>query len=289
MQQLRFTMKAARFHGKGDIRIEDIPQPEPPPDKVLIEISWCGICGTDLHEYILGPLVIPGEANPHALTGERMPVVLGHEFTGYVVKTAEGSSLRLGQAVMIDPRLSCSDCYACRSSKPKIDNLCKNFGFLGLSGGGGGFSEFVAVDPKMCYPLPDKAKMDEAALIEPLCVGRHGLTASGIEDFSNLAVLVVGGGPIGLSTLWNLRAVRTRLTIVSEPAEVRRQHTADLADHVFSPADVAIGDECRKLTGGGGVDIVFDCAGIPAGLDTALDALKPRGTYVNVAGWEKPV
>lgn len=141
----------------------------------------------------------------------------------------------------------------------------------------------------MCYALPDSVKTDEAALIEPLCVARHGLSVSGIDDFSNLTVLVIGGGPIGISTLWNLRALKAKTLIVSEPTEVRQAHTKDLANHVFSPMKVDIGSECRKLTDGVGVDIVFDCAGIPAGMKAGIDALKPRGDYINLAAWEQPV
>ena len=70
-------MKAARFHGRSDIRIDDIPKPIPNDDEVLIEIEWCGICGTDLHEFTMGPYMIPTPDRPHVLTGGTMPVVLG--------------------------------------------------------------------------------------------------------------------------------------------------------------------------------------------------------------------
>lgn len=80
----------------------------------------------------------------------------------------------------------------------------------------------MAVDARMCYHIPDTVKnLDQVALIEPLCVGRHALPASGIDDFSELTVLVVGGGPIGLSVLWNLRAVGVKSAIVSEPTKIR--------------------------------------------------------------------
>lgn len=111
-------MKAARFHGKGDIRIEDIEKPEPTDGKVLIEIEWCGICGTDLHEYTMGPLACPRKDRPHPVTGETIPVTLGHEFAGRVVSETSGSSLKAGQKVMIDPRYTCQSWYVapcCRS------------------------------------------------------------------------------------------------------------------------------------------------------------------------------
>lgn len=223
---------------------------------------------------------------PHPVTGEHLPVVLGHEFSGRIAKTAVGSDLKLGEKIMVDPRINCQSCYPCRSN---IEQLCHTWGFVGLSGHGGGFSEFVAVSPRMCYRLPESVNMDEAALIEPLSVGRHALPASGIKDFSDLTVLVVGAGPIGISVLWNLRAVGVKSMIVSEPTKLRQEQTKDLADEVFSPLEVSIADECRKLTDDMGVDVVFDCAGIPAGMRAGMDALRPRGIYVNVAGWEQPV
>ncbi|CZT17987.1 related to threonine dehydrogenase and related Zn-dependent dehydrogenases [Ramularia collo-cygni] len=278
-------MRAARFHGAGDIRVEDVPVPEAKAGEVLIEVEWCGICGTDLHEYLIGPLVVNRKEKPHTITGAHVPVILGHEFCGRIVKTAEGSDLKLGQAVMVDPRINCKSCHSCASG---IDNLCGEWGFLGLNGNSGGFSEYAAVEPKMCYPLPDDVNMDEASLIEPLCVGRHALAVTSIKDYSKLSVLVLGGGPIGLSVIWNLRAVGVDKIIVSEPSKLRQEHTRDLADHVLDPITDNIGEGCRFLTSGLGVDVVFDCAGVPAGLEAGMDAARTRATYVNVAGWEKP-
>jgi threonine dehydrogenase-like Zn-dependent dehydrogenase len=211
---------------------------------------------------------------------------MGHEFSGRVVQTSPSSTLQLNQKVMIDPRINCKSCPQCTHG---IGNLCSSWGFLGLHGTSGGFSEFAAVDAWMCYPLPESVNLDEAALIEPLCVARHALAVAGVGDFAGKTVLVLGGGPIGIAVLWNLRAVGVGMLIVSEPTVLRQEHTRDLASHVFNPMEVNVAEECRKLTDGVGVDVVFDCAGIPAGLSTGMDALRARGTYVNVAGWEKPV
>lgn len=192
----------------------------------------------------------------------------------------------LEQAVMVDPRINCKSCHICTDG---IENICTQWGFLGLNGKSGGFSEFAAVESKMCYPLPDNVNMDEASLIEPLSVGRHALSVAKIDDYSQLSALVLGGGPIGLSVIWNLRAVGIKTLIVSEPSKLRQDHTRELADHVLNPVNVNIGDKCRELTGGLGVDIIFDCAGIPAGLEAGIDAARARATYVSVAGWEQPV
>ena len=191
-------MRAARFYNKFDVRVEDVPIPEPKDGEVLVDIAWGGICGTDLHEYVIGPLVIPTKERPNQFTGDSLPVTLGHEFCGHVTsvpdgaKGADGTPLREGQPVMVDPRLNCRSCFSCNDGST---NLCSKWAFLGLAGGGGGFSETVAVQPHMCYPLPEDMPLDQAVLIEPLAVGRHAIVKTGLplEDFKDLSFLVVGG------------------------------------------------------------------------------------------------
>ncbi|KAK5124856.1 hypothetical protein LTR85_001046 [Meristemomyces frigidus] len=284
-------MRAARFYAAGDIRIEDIPEPVPKDGEVLIDVEWGGICGTDLHEYLIGPFMIPTNERPHPLTGESAPITLCHEFCGRLskvpagAKSADGQELKEGMAVMVDPRLNCRTCFSCTDH---ASNICARMGFRGLSGGGGGFAEMVAVPPHVCYPLPDGVELADAALIEPLAVGRHALTASGVTDWSKLSVLVVGGGPVGLSVLFNLRAAGAHDVFLSEPTAKRQDQCQKLSSRVLDPTQVKVPDECRKLTKDEGVDVVFDCAGITPGMHDGSAALRPKGTYVNVAGWETP-
>lgn len=284
-------MRAAQFYAAGDIRIEDVPEPIPKDGEVIVDVEWGGICGSDLHEYLIGPVVIPTKDNPHPLTGESLPITLCHEFCGRLsnvpagTKSAEGEELKEGMAVMVDPRLNCRTCFSCTDH---ATHLCAKWGFRGLSGDGGGFAERVAVLPHMVYPLPDSVKLEDAALIEPLAVGRHALTVSGITDWSKLTILVVGGGPVGLSVLFNLRAAGAHRVFLSEPTAKRQNQCRSLSDQVFDPTKVKVPVECRKLTQDEGVDVVFDCAGITPGMHDGMDALRPKGTYVNVALWETP-
>src|SRR5690242_2182546 len=83
-------MKAARWHARRDVRIEEVPEPEPGPGQVKVRVDWCGICGTDLHEYIEGPMFTA--ATPHPLTGYGAPVIIGHEFAGEIVETGPSVS-----------------------------------------------------------------------------------------------------------------------------------------------------------------------------------------------------
>lgn len=289
-------IKAARFYAHHDIRIESLPGPKPKENEALVDINWCGICGTDLHEYNLGPLAIPKPDHPHSLTGDHVPVTLGHEFCGYVrdvpagLKDANGTELKDGMPVMVDPRLNCASCHSCGSG---ASNVCGQWGFLGLSGGsgGGGFSETAAVRADMLYALPQAIRLDHAALIEPLAVGRHALTASGIptDAWKDLSVLVIGGGPVGFATLCNLRAMGCKEVFVSEPTAHRQQQCQPWAKTMLNPMTQKVPDECRTATkNNAGVDVVFDCAGITPGMRDGFSALRPKGTFVNVAGWETP-
>jgi (R,R)-butanediol dehydrogenase/meso-butanediol dehydrogenase/diacetyl reductase len=134
-------MKAAFYYGEGDIRVEDIKPDELGSNDVRIETSACGICGTDLHEYVTGPIYTPAE--PHPLTGASLPVRLGHEFGGTVTETGDDvTDLEVGDTVAVNPMLACNECRYCQEGK---GNLCEKSGALGLSAHVGGFSESVVV------------------------------------------------------------------------------------------------------------------------------------------------
>ncbi|KAF2463060.1 threonine dehydrogenase [Lindgomyces ingoldianus] len=279
-------MKAAQFFGARDVRVQDVPKPEPKENEALVAIEWCGICGSDLHEYLLGPLIIPRKERPHPLTGEYLPTTLGHEFCGRIVSAPNGSNLSPGQPVMVDPRIYCSNCSRCNETST---NACASWGFKGYSGSGGGFSELIAIDVKLCYPLPHSVDLTLAALIEPLAVAWHAVELAGVTDWSCTSVLILGGGPVGIAHIYVLRAKGCKQIFVSEPTSTRAAQNKELANQVLNPIKEKIGDRCREFTSGEGVDVVFDCAGIQKGMDAGMDALRYKGTYMNVAGWETPM
>lgn len=281
-------MKAARFYNHHDIRIEDIPVPEVAPGTVLIDVEWCGICGTDLHEYLIGPAFISKKERPHPLTGEHVPVTLGHEFCGRIRQLPDGYTgpLKAGQPVMADPRIVCRGCSHCTQVPA---NCCQQIGFVGLSGRGGGLSEAVVVGEEMCYALPEDVDLRLVALIEPLVVARHAVRVSGFDDFTKLNVLILGGGPIGQAVALDLTVLGVNSMIVSEPTELRRKQLEKLVDHVIDSKTEDVPAKCHELTGGRGVDVVFDCAGVTPAMTAGFGALKASGTYVNAAGWETAV
>ena len=159
---------------------------------------------------------------------------MGHEFCGRIISAPEGSNLSAGQAVMVDPRIYCGSCSRCKTTHT---NGCHSWGFKGLSGSGGGFSEVVAIDSKMCYPLPDSVDLSLAALIEPLAVAWHAVEISGVSDWATKSVLILGGGPVGIAHIYVLRALGCRQLYVSEPTSTRAAQNKQIADHVFDPRD----------------------------------------------------
>lgn len=272
------TMRAARCYGVKDIRLEQVPVPEVGAGECLVEVEWCGICGSDLHVYLEGSMMAAAVGG----TG----LILGHEFCGRVKTVPEGSRLQVGQAVMVDPHYFCQRCPSCAAGN---DHLCRELAFLGGGvKGGGGLSEFVAVKEAHCLPLPDQVSLEFAAVIEPLVVAHHAAKAAGL-GLRGKNVLVVGGGPIGLAMVSVLRAQGVSKILLSEPTSTRMQQAKDLVDRVINPIAEKVGEVCRELTDGLGVDVAFDCAGVQPGLEAAVDALKHGGSIVNLAVWEKPV
>ncbi|THX66402.1 GroES-like protein [Aureobasidium pullulans] len=284
-------MRAARYYGKEDVRIENTPRPQLSPGQILIKPSHVGICGTDLHEYIAGPTFAPLE--PHAVTRETIPIGMGHEFSGTVLEVGpdvpNAEMFKKGQKCAIQPTIYCQSCGACGNG---VENACANGGFIGLSGGGGGLSEAVAVPWDAVLPLPDNVELDTGALVEPLSVAWHAVAASPLLEIGakNASVLVLGGGPIGLAVVQVLVAHGTKKIIMSEIAAQRQAFAREFgAHHVLAPNVYDVVGISRELCHGEGPDIVFDCAGVPASFESACKAIKARGTVVNVAIWEKPV
>ncbi|WP_407709154.1 2,3-butanediol dehydrogenase [Arthrobacter nitrophenolicus] len=277
-------MKAARFHGREDVRIEDIPEPELRAGAVKIDVAWCGICGSDLHEYLEGPIFVPAPGHPHPLSHEEAPVTMGHEFSGTISQVGEGvDGLAVGDNVVVEPYFVDGTCDMCQAGSY---HLCRQMGFIGLSGGGGGLSETIVVDKRWVHPIGD-IPLDEAALIEPLSVAHHAVERSGVE--AGDVALVGGSGPIGLLTAAVLKGLGVT-TIVSELSQARKEKatSSGVADHVLDPSREDVPARVLELTGGRGADVAFECAGVNAVLDTMLDAVRPGGVVVNVAIWGAP-
>ncbi|KAF2703492.1 GroES-like protein [Pleomassaria siparia CBS 279.74] len=276
-------MRAARYYGEKDIRIESVDEDACGEGQVRIAPAFVGICGTDLHEYLGGPTFAP--VTPHPLTQDTIPITLGHEFSGIITEVGKGVTFSVGQRVVVQPTISCGTCFACKNN---AENVCYQGGFIGLSGGGGGLSDSVVVPEKSVLKLPDNIPLDVGALVEPLSVAWHAISAAPLTPDST--VLVLGGGPIGLAIVQCLRALKTKMIIMSEVSKSRQNFAREFgAHHIIDPLSSDSVAISRKLSGGNGPDFVFDCAGVPASIITACQAVRAKGTVVNVAIWEKQI
>jgi (R,R)-butanediol dehydrogenase / meso-butanediol dehydrogenase / diacetyl reductase len=279
-------MKAAMYYGKEDIRIEEVEEPTVRPGTVKIKPAFNGICGSDLHLFHDGPMPpAPSAEQPHPLSGETLPVVLGHEFSGVVEELGEGvEGLAVGDSVVVEPLMVDGTCTACKAGKY---NLCEQMGFIGISGRGGGLSEHIVVDERWVHPVGDMP-LDQAAMIEPLSVALHAVNHSGAE--AGQTAVVGGAGPIGLLVAAVLKA-KGLTTIVSEMSANRRQKALDsgVADAVVDPANEDLAAVVAERTGGAGAEVAFDAAGVGVVVDQLLSVLGAGGRLEVVAIHTKPV
>ncbi len=271
-------MKAAVWYEKGDIRVADIPSPEPGAGQVKVKIMACGICGSDLHEYIAGPLLIPGDLQPPA-NREAGPVVLGHEFSGEIVGVGQGvQRFKVGDRVTANPVLSCGECYYCKRGDYNTCHRSATVGFFR----DGAFAEFVVLEERSLYQLPDSVTYDSGAFIEPLSVAVHAVNRSRMKIGDSVAVL--GAGPIGLLVTGVCLSAGASQVFAIEPLKVRRELAEKLAvSAAIDPSEVDPRKAIAEMTNGLGVDIAFDCAGNQPAFDTAAKVTR-RGGRICVAG-----
>ena len=150
----------------------------------------------------------------------------------------------------------------------------------------------VAVQERLCHALPDSVDLRHAALIEPIATGHRAVKIARTTltvDLADASILILGSGPIGIGLISVLRRLGSRKIYVSQPSEKRRDLARELADVVINPKEESVPKRCRTLTGGKGIDVVFDSAGVQSALNDGMEALGFKGTYVNIALWEIPV
>lgn len=230
---------------------------------------------------------MPTPSNP-APNGVHIPLTMGHELCGRVRNPPPSSKFKDGDAVMVDPRITCNSCLPCSSKK---SYCCKTLGYVGGTTGFGGFGETVVIDEDRLHLLPPEISLEYAAVIEPLVIVNHAVKVSGLskEGWKDRDVLVIGGGPIGFALLLILKALGAERVVVSEPTGTRRGQVSEFASAVINPIEKDVAERVKELTGGRGASVVFDCAGVPAGLKSGMEAISEHGLYVMVAVWEQPV
>jgi (R,R)-butanediol dehydrogenase/meso-butanediol dehydrogenase/diacetyl reductase len=249
-------MRALAWPGGDGAAVIEVPAPAAREGWVLVDVAYCGLCGTDLH-------ICAGD-HPRAEPG----IVLGHEFSGRVAADANG--LAAGTKVVVNPLLPCGRCATCLGGRP---HTCENLRLIGIDAAGGA-AERVAVPAGAVVPVGNGADLRRLAFAEPLAVAvravRRGALALGEH------VIVAGGGPIGLAVAACARAAGAASIVVAEPSPARRA------------VATALGLDAVHEAPAGAADVLFDAAAHPAVAATWGETLRPGGRVVLVAVYGRP-
>lgn len=268
----RRIMRALVLADFWTLIVGDVPEPEPTPGDVLIEVVATGICGSDIHGYT-------GE-NGRRVRGQ----VMGHETVGRVLAVGPDAGLAVGDVVAVNPVLWCGDCRQCAVGR---EQSCPHKRIVGVTPElRSAFAERMAVPARNAVKLPAGMPIEHGALVEPLAVGYHALVRGGCG--AGEAVLVLGGGPIGQACVLAAQRQGAERVAVSEPAPHRRELNARLGASVVDPS--ATGDFAAAVHAAldGEPTLVVDAVGSPQTLAAAF-ACAPIGTTVVLVGMGAPM
>jgi (R,R)-butanediol dehydrogenase/meso-butanediol dehydrogenase/diacetyl reductase len=269
-----FHMKAGLITGVRKFELCEVPEPQLIPGSAIVDITLCGICGSDVTAYKYGEEM--GIVYPKALCG--------HEWTGVVRHTApDVTAVSEGDRVILGSTPPCGmRCAACRQGRY---HACETVAIAMLGGDGfspnsGGFAPRQTVDATRLVRIPDKISDAQAAMAEPATVAAHGVRKSSPLPGDRVAVL--GAGPIGLFALQLLKASGAGQVIVIEPVQHRREKALQLgADFAWAPSKEA-SESIADITNGLGLDRVYDCAGAAASLESAVKLVRRQGTVMMI-------
>jgi len=261
-------MKAAVFQDVGKpLAIANVDAPLPGPGEVVLEVAYCGICGSDLHMTQHQGILKRGD-------------IMGHEFTGTI--SALGPDVdpkwKVGDRVTSLPVIACHNCEMCDEG---LLSLCRNMYVTGVGRSQGAYAQYVASPAETLFKLPANVDFRDAALTEPLSVALHAVEMADIKSSDN--VLVIGGGPIGLGVAMFAKFRGARNVVVSELAAGRAELAKKMgATATINPAKEDVAKRYAELTGGA-PHVVFECVGVKGLIDHAVAMAAPRGRIV-VAG-----
>ena len=251
-------MKAIRLFGPGDLRLSEMPIPEPGPGEVQIRVEAAGICGTDRHLF-------------HGEFPCTPPVTLGHEFSGIVTAVGAGVAVPLGTRVTCDPNTPCMSCDPCLRGRV---NLCENHSATGITRDGG-FAAYAVFPAHKAIALPADLHPHHGAFSEPLACTVHGVDMA--APLPGERVIILGGGVIGLLALQLARNAGAEVMVITRHPDKR-----NLATALGAKATAATPDEALRIWPKG-ADVVLECAGV---VDTveAAPALTRAGGRIVILG-----
>src|SRR5262245_32880338 len=264
-------MKALVLKKYKEFSYEDVPEPQPAADEVLVAVKACGICGSDVH-------------GMDGSTGRRRPpIIMGHEASGIIVQAGnQTNDWARGTRVTFDSTIYCGHCEFCRRG---YINLCDNRRVLGVSCEDyrqhGAFAEFVVVPQRILYRVPDTLPFEHAALVEPFSIALHAVQRC--PPSLNDSVVVVGAGMIGLAMIQALAKTGCGTLIAVDISTDRLKLAMQCgATHTFNSADDDVVENVRALTGGQGADISYEAVGITPAVELCLRCLRKGGSAVLV-------
>ncbi len=265
-------MKAAVFKEVGKpMVVEEVADPTPGDDQLVVKVGYCGICGTDLHSTREGAATVACDS------------ILGHEFVGEVVEVGKSLKNQWGKddRVCSLPFLSCGKCVQCVTGRPFE---CAELKCTGLDVPGG-FAEYVTTGALETILLPDQLEMESAAVIEPLAVGLHAVRVA--EMKAGQRVLITGGGPVGLAVALWARFLGARDVVVSEFAEKRRELATQLGATAVIDPSKDLAEQFADATGGE-PDMIFECVGVPGLIQQCVEMAPRHCKIVGVGVCEQP-
>lgn len=271
-------MFAALITGRNKVDLVEFPEPTPADRGVVVDIAYCGVCGTDIHAYQSG--------EPYN------PAICGHEWAGTLSAVGRDvKDLVEGDRVVVAVAPSCGRCAACRAGQAErcLVSFVSALGRDPLAPPHGGFAPRIAVAAERVVRTNPALSDLQAAQVEPATVAFHAVRRSGIR-LGDIAV-VQGAGPIGLGTLQWVRAAGAGTVVVVEPNESRQKLAVELgAHHVVAPgapADALV----KELTHGLGADIVYECVGKPSTVQSAVDLARRGGSMclIGLANDDAPI
>lgn len=263
-------MRAIRWHARNDVRLDEVPVPDPADTEVLIRIEAVGICGTDVDEVRNGPITVPVTAHP--ANGRSAPITLGHEMVGMVTQAGPGSGVAVGARVAPWPSQPCGRCADCLAGHA---NRCSLMVALGMSADGG-MADYLVVDGTRCVPLGGDVELERAVLVEPFAVALHGVHQ---VDIAGARVAVVGIGSLGLCVV-----EAASLAGAAEIVAVSRAESARHAALEAGATGALPPDHARDI----GADVVFETAGAADAVDTSFGAVRRGGRIVVLGGHPRP-
>lgn len=282
----KLTYLGSKVWRNPSIKIVEKEVREPGPTEVLLEVKACGICGSDVHMYQTdkdGHIFYPG------LTA--FPSVLGHEFSGKVVKAGDkainkrtNKKFDVGEAVCAEEMMWCSYCRPCSDGYP---NHCENLQEIGFSIDGA-YAKYIVVDARYIWSIEDFRKYGEekmyllGSLVEPTSVAYNAVIIRGGGILPGENVVILGAGPVGAAACAILKRAGANVVILSELSATRREMALKIgATHVIDPFKENVADAVLRITNGHGAKLILEATGLPSVVWGDVERIIWEGRAVN--------